>query len=42
MQAAESRSVASLITESWNQLVEWLKRIETLRECVNTGPERAA
>ena len=29
--------MGSLITESWNQLVEGLKRLETLRECVKTG-----
>jgi hypothetical protein len=31
--------MASLITASWNQLVEWLKRLETLRECVENSPE---
>ena len=29
---------ASLITESWNRLVEWLKPVETLRECVAELP----
>jgi len=29
--------MASLITESWNQLVEWLKQVEALREY---GPDR--
>lgn len=32
-------SLASLITDSWNQLVEWLKRIEALREWVHRNPE---
>ena len=31
--------VASLITQYWNQLMEWLKRVETLRECVQSSPE---
>jgi hypothetical protein len=26
--------MASLVTASWNQIIEWLKRIETLREFV--------
>ena len=29
--------LASLITASWNQIIEWLKRVETLREHVQTG-----
>jgi hypothetical protein len=36
---AISATLASLITQSWNQLVDWLKRLETLRECVETGHE---
>jgi hypothetical protein len=31
--------MASLIMQSWNQLMEWLKRVETLREYVQTGSE---
>ena len=30
--------MASLITESWNQLLEWLKGIETLRHWVQGPP----
>src|ERR1035437_5266637 len=33
------REMASLITASWNQLAEWLKRVETLREWVQGGSE---
>ena len=33
------RPLASLITESWNQLVEWLKRIDSLREWVKDDPK---
>src|ERR1039458_3688314 len=36
--AAGARS-GSLISASWNQLVEWLRRLETLRECVKTCQE---
>ena len=35
--SAAGARLGSLITESWNQLVEGLKRLETLRECVKTG-----
>jgi predicted acylesterase/phospholipase RssA len=35
--SAAGAHLGSLITASWSQLMEWLKRIETLRECVNTG-----
>jgi hypothetical protein len=33
-----SQEMASPITENWNQLVEWLKRLESLREYVSSGP----
>jgi hypothetical protein len=28
----------SLIAQSWNPLMEWLKRVETLREWVYSAP----
>jgi hypothetical protein len=37
--AANGDMLASLINASWNPLVEWLKRLETLRECVQRRPE---
>jgi predicted acylesterase/phospholipase RssA len=37
--SAAGARLGSLITASWNQLVEWLKRLKTLRECVKTGQE---
>ena len=30
--------LASLINASWNPLVEWLKRLDALRECVQRRP----
>jgi hypothetical protein len=33
-QSAVTGDLGSLITESWNQFVEWLKRLETLRDCL--------
>ena len=38
--SAAGACLGSLIAASWNQLVEWLKRLETLRKCVGSGPER--
>src|ERR1017187_875994 len=35
----EGSGLASLITESWNPLVECLKRLETLRKWVQVSPE---
>jgi hypothetical protein len=32
--------IAPLLSASWNRLVEGLKRLEALRECVETSPER--
>jgi hypothetical protein len=39
---ADDLEVASLITESWKPLLEWLKRVETLRDCLQVGPECCA
>lgn len=36
--SAENSSLASLITESWNPLMEWLKRLEVLRVWVHGTP----
>jgi hypothetical protein len=37
-----ARMVASLIIRSWNQLMEWLKRTETLRELAHGAPMKLA
>ena len=38
-QALLARMVASLIIASWNPLVEWLKRVATLRELAHGAAE---
>src|ERR1017187_374480 len=38
----DESSLASLITRSWNPLMEWLKRVETLRDCIEAGGEHRA
>ena len=37
----EDSGSASLITQTWNQVMEWLKRLETLREYVATDTSLA-
>jgi hypothetical protein len=37
--SAAGARLGSLISASWNRVVEWLKRLETLRECIKTGQE---
>jgi hypothetical protein len=35
----DKAGLASLISASWNQLVEWLRRIGSLREFILAGPD---